>query len=99
MMDHNNHQRLQEAELTDAVLTGATIYGPADETIGLISHLHGSGSSAMAVIDVGGFLGIGSKPVQLPVSALQMMRDEAGTVHGVRKHSKDELKDLPEHHD
>jgi hypothetical protein len=49
--------------------------------------------------NVGGFLGIGSKPVQVPVSSLDMMRDETGTVHGVTSHTKDQLKDLPEHHD
>lgn len=98
-MDHSTHQRLAETELTDAVLTGATIYGPDDETVGSISHIHGVGADARAVIDVGGFLGIGSKPVQVPVSSLQMMRDDSGTVHGVTSHTKDQLKDLPEHRD
>lgn len=98
-MDHSNHPRLREDELTNANLADAPIYGPGDETIGSISHLHGTGSAAMAVVDVGGFLGLTSKPVQLPVSELQMMRDENGEVHGVTSHSKEELKELPEHRD
>jgi hypothetical protein len=49
------------------------------------------------VIDVGGFLGIGSKPVAVPVSQLDLMRDEDGNVHAVTGWTKDELKDMPEH--
>ena len=98
-MDHSEHPRLLPDELTDAVLTGATIYGPGDETVGTVSHVHGSGSSAQVVIDVGGFLGIGSKPVLVPVADLDMMRDGDGVVHGVSRWTKEDLKALPEHTD
>ncbi|MTH79934.1 PRC-barrel domain-containing protein [Paracoccus aestuariivivens] len=97
-MDHASHQRLNENELTDAVLSGATVYGPGDEHVGTVSHLHGNGAAAQAIIDVGGFLGIGAKPVAIRVSEIDFMRDEAGTVHGVTHHDKDALKALPEHH-
>lgn len=96
-MDHSEHPRLLPDEMTDAVLTGATIYGPGDETVGTVSHVHGSGSSAQVVIDVGGFLGIGSKPVLVSVSDLDMMRDHDGVVHGVTRWNKEDLKALPEH--
>lgn len=49
------------------------------------------------IIDVGGFLGIGAKPVAIPTSRLEFMRDEAHAVHAVTTWSKDELKALPEH--
>lgn len=97
-MDHALHPRLSETELTDGRLSGATIYGPGDETVGTVSHLHGAGSGAKAIIDVGGFLGIGSKPVAIRVSEIDFMRDESGTVHGMTHHGKDELKALPAHH-
>ncbi|MDT1062302.1 PRC-barrel domain-containing protein [Paracoccus sp. CPCC 101403] len=97
-MDHTLHQRLDETEKTDAVLTGATIYGPDDETVGTVSHLHGVGSDAEIVIDVGGFLGIGAKPVVIRVAEIDFMRDEDGTVHGVTRFDKEALKALPEHH-
>ena len=45
-MDHSEHPRLLPDEMTDAVLTGATVYGPGDSTVGTVSHVHGSGSSA-----------------------------------------------------
>lgn len=96
-MDHSKHTRLTESELTEAVLTGATIYGPGDETVGSISHTHGSGAAAKVVIDVGGFLGIGSKPVMVPARELDMMRAEDGTVHGVTRWTKEDMKALPRH--
>ncbi|GGF71106.1 photosystem reaction center subunit H [Paracoccus acridae] len=98
-MDHSQHPRLLPDELTDAVLTGASVYGPGDQTIGSVSHVHGSGSNAQVVIDVGGFLGIGSKPVLVPVSDLDVMRDGDGVVHAVSRWSKEDLKALPEHRD
>ena len=98
-MDHSQHPRLLPDELTDAVLTGASVYGPGDQTIGSVSHVHGSGRNAQVVIDVGGFLGIGSKPVLVPVSDLDVMRDGDGVVHAVSRWSKEDLKALPEHRD
>ena len=73
-MDHANHTRLTHDELTEAVLDGATVYGPGDETVGSVSHTHGMGASAKVVLDVGGFLGIGAKPVMVPATDLDFMR-------------------------
>ncbi|WP_062227172.1 PRC-barrel domain-containing protein [Aureimonas frigidaquae] len=98
-MDHTNHVRLTSDELTPALLENATIYGPDDETVGTVSHVHGSGSSAKVVIDVGGFLGIGAKPVAINAADLDFMRDEDGDVHAVTSWTKDQLKELPEHRD
>lgn len=96
-MDHSNHVRLSEAELTPTLLDDATIYGPDDENIGSVSHVHGSGNSAQIIVDVGGFLGIGAKAVAVPASQLEFMRDEDGDVHAVTAWTKDQLKDMPEH--
>lgn len=98
-MDHSKHARISATELTADTLDGATIYGPGDETIGSVSHIHSSGPSRLVVVDVGGFLGIGAKPVALPLSELEFMRDEDGDVHGVTSWTKDQLKDMPEHID
>jgi hypothetical protein len=98
-MDHSNHVRLTEAELNPANLEGATIYGPGDENLGSVSHVHGAGTSAQVIIDVGGVLGIGAKPVAVPASQLDFMRDEDGDVHAVASWTEDELKNMPEHRD
>ncbi|MCK0198993.1 PRC-barrel domain-containing protein [Ancylobacter sp. 6x-1] len=98
-MDHANHIRLSSAELTPAHLEGATIYGPGDEKIGHVSHLHGVGPATQVVIDVGGFLGLGVKPVAVPIGDLDFMRDADGSVHAVTAFTKDQLKHMPEHRD
>jgi len=98
-MDHSKHIRLTPAELTADRLEGATIYGAGDEKVGSVSHIHGTGASGTVVIDVGGFLGIGAKPVAVPISDLDFMRDEDGDVHAVTSWTKDALKAMPEHRD
>jgi hypothetical protein len=94
-MDHSSHVRLTSDELVPEILGGATIYGPDDEKIGSVDHLHGG----QVVVDVGGFLGIGAKPVAVPASQLDFMRDEDGDVHAVTSWTKDQLKDMPAHQD
>lgn len=96
-MDHSKHTPLRTDELISSVVEGANVYGPNDDHIGDVSHFHGTGATAQAVIDVGGFLGIGAKPVALPVSSLNFMRDENEKVHATTAMTKDQLKELPEH--
>jgi hypothetical protein len=98
-MDHTTRERLGTTELTEDNLIGATIYGPDDYEIGDVSHVHGSGPRAEVVVDVGGFLGIGAKPVALLVSHLDFMRGVNGDVHAITSLTKDEVKALPEHRD
>lgn len=96
---HSRHIRLQDNELTQSVLEGAKIFGPDDEHIGNVAHLHGAGRQADVVFDVGGFLGIGSKRIAVAAGQLDFMRDRDGSVHAVTRMTADELKELPEHTD
>lgn len=98
-MDHSKHVRLTEAQLTPSALEGAYIYGPDDEKIGTVAHSHSTSNGTQVVIDVGGFLGIGSKPVAVMASDLDFMVDEDGDVHGATRWTKDQLKAMPEHRD
>jgi ribosomal 30S subunit maturation factor RimM len=95
-MDHSKHVRLAATELTAANLQGASVYGADDSKVGSVDHIHGT---TTAVIDVGGFLGIGAKPVAVPFTDLDWMRDEDGDVHAVTNWTKDQLKEMPEHQD
>ena len=98
-MTRANHTRLEPAELNEYNLVGATVYDTFEETIGHISHIHGEGTQSYAVVDVGGFLGIGAKPVALRLADLDVMRDDAGTVFALTAYQRDQVKALPEHHD
>lgn len=78
----------------------AKVYGRDDETIGSISSLKlgKDGKITDAVVDVGGFLGLGAHSVQMPFSALTVLRKSSGS--GVRVHldtTKDKLKAMPHH--
>lgn len=96
-MDHTNHVRLTSDQLIPSVLEGATIYGADDHKVGKLDHIHGTGIESAAIIDVGGFLGMGAKPVAVPLRELEFMRDESGDVHAVTSWTKDQLKTMPEH--
>jgi hypothetical protein len=98
-MDHSHHTRLSQADLTPSVLEGATIYDAEDHKVGTVSHVHGLGAASEIVIDVGGFLGIGAKPVAVRAGELDFMRDAKGDVHAVTSWTKDQLESMPEHKD
>lgn len=98
-MDHSQHTPLSSHELTPEILQGATIYGADDESVGHVSHLHGSGAACQVIVDVGGFLGLGAKHVVVGLGQLEFMRDENGKVHAVTGWTKDQLKSMPEHED
>lgn len=64
--------------LTTEDVTGASVYDLNDERVGEIGELVMSpeGQLQNAVIDVGGFLGLGEKPVAVSFESLQVLRGE-----------------------
>ncbi|WP_306115557.1 MULTISPECIES: PRC-barrel domain-containing protein [unclassified Roseovarius] len=79
-IEREGYETTKAEELTADELTGARVYGPGDEDIGEISELlvAESGKLDRAVIDVGGFLGIGERPVAVTFEELQIMRESDG---------------------
>lgn len=61
-------------------LVGKRVYGPKDEDVGEISavSLTEDGKVQGAVVDVGGFLGMGEKPVALTSGMLTLVREADG---------------------
>ncbi len=96
-MNHNAHIPLARREMTPAILAGAPIYDTDDTKIATIADVHGFGAADGVVINVGGFFGIGAKPVLIGVDHLNLVRDEVGNVLGVTSWTKEKLKILPEH--
>lgn len=76
-------------------LVGKDLYGANGEEVGEISNVLIEGGDASAVlVDVGGFLGIGSKTVAIPVDDLQVGQDRV-TAAGLTEES---AKNMPEYH-
>lgn len=75
-------------------VVGSTVVNEADETVGTIDDLIVAPNEKVpfAVLSVGGFLGMGTKYVVVPYSALQV-RDKKMVLPGA---TKDSLKSLPE---
>jgi len=89
-------------DLTTEDLTGARVYGPADEDVGEISELLMStdGKLERAVIDVGGFLGMGERSVAVTMDELQIMRtDDGDDLRVYIDSSQDVLEQLPVYED
>lgn len=87
-------------ELKTSDVEGATVYGRNDETIGSVSSLNvgTDGQVTEAVIDVGGFLGIGVHSVLVPFRDLTVLRATSGSdVRVYMDTTKDRLKAMPHH--
>jgi sporulation protein YlmC with PRC-barrel domain len=85
--------------LADKDLNGTTVYGVNDEKIGSIDDviLDKDGKKVDAVIvDVGGFLGMGAKPVAIGLEKLSFMADKDGNKYLYTPFTKDQLKAQPE---
>jgi len=78
-------------------LIGATVYGPADESIGDINDLvaDADGRVKAVVIGVGGFLGIGEKNVAVAPTTLERLMD-GDTVRYRLTTTREELNAAPE---
>ncbi|CAO3431999.1 PRC-barrel domain-containing protein [Azospirillum doebereinerae] len=76
-------------------LTGTSVVNEKNEKIGSLDDIIiGRDKVLFAVLEVGGFLGIGAHLVAVPFSDLQL--DETGKKISLPGASKDELKKLPE---
>lgn len=86
------------AMMTDADLIGKRVYGPNNEDVGEISAvaLNADNKITAAVVDVGGFLGMGEKPVALSSDMLRLVpnADGDGTVFRVNA-TQEQLESLP----
>ncbi|MFY0310001.1 PRC-barrel domain-containing protein [Leisingera sp. D0M16] len=89
---------LAEGEMTTEALTGAWTYDSNDEHIGEVSQVivNTSGSVEAVIIDVGGFLGIGEKPVELTMGDLDIGKMD-GDIRVKTHLTREELDALPEY--
>ncbi len=100
LFEREGYASAERETLTTEMLTGTRVYDANDEWIGEVSKLllTDDGKLSQAVVDVGGFLGIGEKPVALDMNKLDILRQNDGTELRVYvSATKDELKALPDY--
>ncbi|CTQ32039.1 PRC-barrel domain-containing protein [Jannaschia rubra] len=98
MIEREGYALIERDALTADDVTGATVYGVGDDIIGEIGDLIMSdgGQVDRAIVDVGGFLGLGEKHVELPFDSLSVMRGD-GDVRVYIDATQEQLEALPEY--
>ncbi|MDU8944632.1 PRC-barrel domain-containing protein [Ovoidimarina sediminis] len=102
VVEREGYEMAKIEELTTDDLTGARVYDANGEWIGEIDQLNvnDSGQIERAVIDVGGFLGLGEKPVLLELAEMDIMREaDDGDFRVEVTKTKAELEAMPRYED
>lgn len=78
-------------------LIGSAVYGSNDKSLGTIGDviMDATGQIQAVVVDVGGFLGIGQKPVAMQFDQMQMRKDENGALHLMMNATQEQLQNAP----
>jgi len=97
-MVREGYSAVGTTELTSEMLTGATAYDANDQNVGEIADLilAEDGKISAAVIDVGGFLGMGAKPVEVKLEELDILRQDDGSdVRVYISLTKEQMEEMP----
>ena len=97
---HDGYSAVIATSVTADHLKSATLYDRGDEKLGSISDLTvaADGKITDAVVDIGGFLGIGSHAVSMPYADLTILRENGGDALRVYADiSQEKLKAMPRH--
>ena len=87
-------------QVTADALQGAPVYDASGEEVGEVSKvlIDASGKPAQAVVDVGGVLGIGEKPVALPLAELAIeQQQDSDEIRVTLAQTKEQLEAMPEY--
>jgi sporulation protein YlmC with PRC-barrel domain len=87
-----------DGSINASKLAGVNVTNSSNDTVGEISEvlLDESGKVSGVVVDVGGFLGIGTHPVKLAWKEIKMINND-GKLQGVVNMDKNALKQMPEY--
>jgi len=96
-IDKSTLTQMPATEMKAEELVGTTVYGANDENIGEIGDivLTQDGKVDAVIIDVGGFLGVGEKPVAVGFDNLAFMADKDGKKYLYTNFSKEQLDKQP----
>lgn len=95
----DGYENVSYEEMTADDLTGANVYGADNEDMGEVSELllNDDGSLDRAVLDIGGFLGLGEHSIAVTFEELQIVRGEGGDVRVYIDATQEELEAQPEY--
>ena len=96
-VERDGYTTVEVNDLSAEDLTGARVYGSNDEDVGEIGELllTDDGKMDRAVIDVGGFLGLGEKAVAVTFEELQIKRSDDGAVRVYIDSTQERLEQQP----
>lgn len=97
-MARDGYTAVTAADLTADGLLGANVYDVNDKDVGTISDLvmTDDGQVSAAIIDVGGFLGMGEKPVEIMIDNVDILRPtEGGDVRVYLSQTEEDLEAMP----
>lgn len=93
-----NHE-MPAATASAEELIGSPVYGAREEAIGEVGDVIVSdeGQVQAVILDVGGVLGLGEKPVEMRMASLDVKKDADGELHVYTQYSKEDLEAMPEY--
>ncbi|MGN6585065.1 MAG: PRC-barrel domain-containing protein [Rhizobiaceae bacterium] len=96
-IDKNSLKKINITTISANDLIGTRVYGANDADLGSISDvvLNKDGKIDAIVVDVGGFLGMGSKKVAIGMTNLQFLADKNGKKYLYTPLTKDQLQKQP----
>jgi len=97
LVEREGYSQPNQSELTASELEGARVYGANDEDVGEINRLllKDDGQIKEAVLDIGGFLGIGEHRIAVTLDELNIQRDSAGNIRVFIDATESNLKKKP----
>ena len=97
-VEREGYTLAQAGEFEVESLTGSNLYGVNDEDIGEIGDLILStdGQIDGVLVEIGGFLGLGEREVQIPYDRLSILTSETGDIRAYIDATQEEIESMPE---
>jgi sporulation protein YlmC with PRC-barrel domain len=95
-----NLSEVESGSVSAEQLLGATVYSSDEQSIGEVGDVRlaaDGGEVDAMIVDVGGFLGIGEKPVAIGFDNLTIRQDESGAFYVYTDFTREELESAPDY--
>ncbi|WP_172300295.1 PRC-barrel domain-containing protein [Pseudoruegeria sp. HB172150] len=99
-VQRDGFETVEMVDLTAEMIEGTSVYGPEEENVGEVSDLviAEDGTIEKAIVDVGGFLGIGEHRIAIDFDELQVIRNaDSENVEVHVSATKEQLEQRPEY--